>query len=248
MMEAGAIFEQDEEKDYHYSALLSTWGDLHARNENWKEALLFIDRARKELESHMGQTENYAIICEKMARVLEKTADLQAASSLLETAAKIRQNLLKNHFSSRQEIAKPSIINGLTLSRLYYETYGKKMIHEQFPEYESRIAVGLLGEGSQCFGFDDEYSQDHDFGPCFCMFLTDEDYNAIGQQLQEAYDNLPDTLNGYTRPYTPLFVKRYRVHTISGFVEHFTGMDQLPQTSKEWLSISSFFHRLSGKR
>lgn len=237
LMEAGAIFEQDEEKDYHYSALLSTWGDLHARNENWKEALLFYDRARKELESHMGQTENYAIICEKMARVLEKTADLPAASSLLETAAKIRQNLLKNHFSSRQEIAKPSIINGLTLSRLYYETYGKKMIHEQFPEYESRIAVGLLGEGSQCFGFDDEYSQDHDFGPCFCMFLTDEDYNAIGQQLQEAYDNLPDTLNGYTRPYTPLFVKRYRVHTISGFVEHFTGMDQLPQTSKEWLSI-----------
>ena len=238
LTEAAAIFEKDEQKDYHYSALLTTWGDLHAKNGNLKEALLFYDRARQELESHMGQTENYATICEKMARVLNQSNNPDAASALLEKAAQIRKNLTEHSdFSTKQEIAKPSIINGLTLSRLYYETYGKKMIHEQFPEYESRIAVGLCGEGSQCFGFDDEISQDHDFGPCFCMFLTDEDYNAIGQQLQEAYDNLPDTLNGYTRPYTSLFVKRYRVHTISGFMEHFTGMEELPQTTKEWLSI-----------
>lgn len=244
LMEAAAIFERDEEKDYHYSALLTTWGDLHAKSGNYKEALLFYERARKELKSHMGETENYAVICDKMAHVLEQSGDSASATSLLSEAARIRKQLqkeaqefLSGAASPKQEIAKPSVISGLTLSRLYYETYGKKMIHEQFPEYESRIAVGLCGEGSQCFGFDDEISQDHDFGPCFCMFLTDEDYNAIGQQLQEAYDSLPDTLNGYTRPYTPLFVKRYRVHTISGFMEHFTGMEKLPQTSKEWLSI-----------
>lgn len=244
LQEAAAIFEQDEEKDYHYSALLTTWGDLHAKNGNYKEALLFYDRARNELESHMGKTENYAIICDKMAHVLEQSEDPARAAVFLSQAAQIRRKLKEDSLdfasgqpASKQEIAKPSIINGLTLSRLYYETYGKAMIHEKFPEYESRIAVGLCGEGSQCFGFDDEISQDHDFGPCFCMFLTDEDYNAIGQQLQEAYDNLPDELNGYTRPYTPLFVKRYRVHTISAFMEHFTGMEKLPETSKEWLSI-----------
>lgn len=241
--EAAALFEQDEEKDYHYSALLTTWGDLHAKNKNFKEALLFYDRARTELESHMGKTENYAIICDKMADAMKASGDAEGARLLLREADQIRRALEEEslRFSSKsapkQELAKPSVIKGLALSRLYYETYGKPMIRKQFPEYESRIAVGLCGEGSQCFGFDDERSQDHDFGPCFCMFLTDEDYNAIGQQLQEAYDDLPDTLNGYTRPYSPLFVKRYRVHTISGFMEHFTGMEKLPETAKEWLSI-----------
>ena len=41
-------------------------------------------------------------------------------------------------------------------SKKFYETYGKPMIEKNFPEYVSKIAVGLVGEGSDCFGFDDE--------------------------------------------------------------------------------------------
>ena len=43
------------------------------------------------------------------------------------------------------------------------------MIHNNFSEYEDKIAVGFVGEGSERFGFDDVYSRDHDFGPGFCM-------------------------------------------------------------------------------
>ncbi len=42
------------------------------------------------------------------------------------------------------------------------------MIAGKFQAYESRIAVGLVGKGSDCFGFDDVLSQDHDFGTALC--------------------------------------------------------------------------------
>ena len=67
------------------------------------------------------------------------------------------------------------------------------MIHEHFPEYEKRIAVGLVGEGSDCFGFDDKISGDHDYEPGFCMWLTGEDYATIGEKLQEEYEKLIGT-------------------------------------------------------
>ena len=35
--------------------------------------------------------------------------------------------------------------------RTFYEEKIAPMIHEAFPEYEKRIAVGLAGEGSECF-------------------------------------------------------------------------------------------------
>ena len=50
------------------------------------------------------------------------------------------------------------------LARAYYEQFGKRMIREQFSEYADRIAVGLVGEGSECLGFDDMLSEDHDYG------------------------------------------------------------------------------------
>ena len=63
--------------------------------------------------------------------------------------------------------------------------------------YKDRIAAGLIGEGSECFGFDDRYSTDHDFGPAFCLWLTDEDYREIGAALAEDYTNLPKTFRGF---------------------------------------------------
>lgn len=82
-------------------------------------------------------------------------------------------------------------LSGLKLARAFWTQMGKPMIAAKYPQYAGRIAAGLVGHGSECYGFDDAYSQDHDFGPRFCLWLTDEDYAAIGEQLEADYEALP---------------------------------------------------------
>ena len=88
-------------------------------------------------------------------------------------------------------------MKGLELAEAYYASEGAPMIRERFPQYAHRIASGLVGDGSECFGFDDEISQDHDWGPSFCLWLDREVYEAIGQALQDAYLSLSKEFSGY---------------------------------------------------
>ncbi len=115
-------------------------------------------------------------------------------------------------------------MQGMELSKAYYETFGRKMIQEKFPEYEDRIAVGLVGEGSECFGYDDEISKDHDYGPEFCMWMKRSDYEQIGEALQAEYEKLPDTFMGVKKQSQSLYGARRRgVRTIEGFYESLIG-------------------------
>ncbi|MDE6518535.1 MAG: DUF4125 family protein, partial [Acetatifactor sp.] len=118
-------------------------------------------------------------------------------------------------------------VTGMELCRAYYETYGRAMIHEKFPEYEGRIAVGLAGEGSDCFGYDDETSRDHDWGPSFLMWVPDEVYTEIGEQLQAAYEELPQTFLGYTYQTSRQGAGRRGVQTIRSFYGRLLGMEHL---------------------
>ena len=88
-------------------------------------------------------------------------------------------------------------MSGLELSRAYYEAHGRELLEQRFPQLFDRMTIGLAGEGSECFGFDDLYSEDHDFGPSFCIWLEGADYLKYGREVQKAYDCLPGTFMGY---------------------------------------------------
>lgn len=92
-------------------------------------------------------------------------------------------------------------MNGLELSRAFYETYGAPMLREQFPHLLPYLAAGLMGGGSECFGYDDEVSRDHDFEPGFCLLLPGEDVVDRRQAflLERAYAKLPREFQGVRR-------------------------------------------------
>ncbi len=130
-------------------------------------------------------------------------------------------------------------MKGLKLARAYYDTYIDQLL-AAVPEADGRIAAGLVGEGSQCFGFDDDISQDHDFGPGFCIWLEDKDFDRFGDKLQQAYDALPASFMGYSRDNITAD-DRLGVMKISDFYGRFTGPgSSVPETLMDWLFTPEF--------
>lgn len=131
-------------------------------------------------------------------------------------------------------------MTGLELARGFYEQCGAPMLHEQFPALEDKIAVGLAGSGSECFGYDDAISRDHDFEPGFCLFLPDESLvsRAEAFALERAYAKLPKEYGGFLRAtLAPVGGRRHGVMRTADFFRRYTGLDGAPTTWREWLSI-----------
>ena len=59
----------------------------------------------------------------------------------------------------------------------------------------------FFGAGSECFGYDDEISRDHDFEPGFCIFLPGEDVvdRRTAFLLERAYAKLPKEYEGFRK-------------------------------------------------
>lgn len=135
-------------------------------------------------------------------------------------------------------------MKGLEICKNFYLEYGEKMLHEQFPEYENLIAVGLVGSGSECYGYDDEISRDHDFEAGFCLFIPDEDVidRQVAFQLERAYAKLPKEYMGIRRSIlSPVGSNRHGVIRMSDFYNEKVGSPSGDLNISEWLRIEEFY-------
>lgn len=221
MQLALSLYESLPEKGIHYANALNLAGTLTWENGQYQKAHDFFTQAAQTIASVFGKNEDYYTACNNA----EKASNSIHASLPKETVVHVSAN--SSHPTGK----------GLALCRAYYEEIGKPMLYQQFPAVCSRIASGLVGDGSECLGFDDEISQDHDWGPSFCLWLTNEDYAKFGQELQKAYMQLPQEFHGYTRRTTAGGEGRVGVFRISDFYRQFIGMSHAPQTVLDWNRI-----------
>ncbi|MBO4733010.1 MAG: DUF4037 domain-containing protein [Clostridia bacterium] len=131
-------------------------------------------------------------------------------------------------------------MKGIELSERYFNEFGKPMLEKEFPDILPLLACGIAGGGSECFGFDDEISKDHDFEAGFCIFLPDEDKldRRTAFLLERAYSKLPKEFEGITRPMLkPVGGARRGVIRTAEFFREKVGSANGELSLKEWLAL-----------
>lgn len=243
----------NNENQPHYASALAGFaqvqcarGEYAQAEESYSKALDLIARCYgKDSESYAITAENLRQtrkLAEKVTKISEKVS-AKLSTKIQESSSQQTEN----QHTANNNPANHNIKTGMQLAQSYWQTYGKTLLDQpKFAKYKNRIAAGLVGHGSECYGFDDEISRDHDFGPGFCLWLTNEDYAEIGADLQTAYDALPRKYAGFdSRNETPRAKscessKRVGVFRISEFFENLTGFPTAPSQNEPhlWLSLS----------
>ncbi len=131
-------------------------------------------------------------------------------------------------------------MTGLELSRAFFADCGLPMLERDFPELLPFLAAGLFGSGSECFGYDDALSRDHDFEPGFCLFLPEEAVVDRRSEflLERAYAKLPREYGGFPRALLlPVGGARHGVFRTADFFRRAVGSPNGALTAEQWLSL-----------
>ena len=213
---ADDLFSDKGLNDSHHAAALYGLGDICVSKKRYPEALLFYKTSMDMIESFVGKNKDYERVAESYSFVLSQY--------------------------SNETGDKKSFEKGLDVAMRFYEEYGKQMIRERFSEYAERIAAGKVGAGSECFGFDDELSCDHDYIPGFSLWLTDEDYEKIGEELQNSYEEILKSFmvkNGYKASdvFNDNARTRSGVRQIKDFYLEHTGTEYGPVSLNDYLYL-----------
>lgn len=129
-------------------------------------------------------------------------------------------------------------VKGLELSRQYFTDCLLPELERSAPALVEQAAFGLVGPGSECYGYDDEISRDHDWGPRLCIWVPETLPATDTEKLQQIYESLPATHLGYG-PVQRLDtrVPRDGVIPVTGFYRAFLGTAEPPRSLRDWLLL-----------
>ncbi len=133
-------------------------------------------------------------------------------------------------------------VKGLDLARRLYEEHGRELMERHIPDLVPQAAVGLVGEGSECFGFDDDISRDHDWGPAFCLWLPGDVLEENEDRLEEMLARLPSTFEGFSVRMGPGDrIGRVGPLPLEGFYRRYLNVPRCPRTVGEWRAVPETF-------
>ena len=239
-----------------YATSLNNLGAIYYEDGEYQKALDCFKIALDTSEKRMGtQSESYTISKQNYEQALSKVQKKAFENSHKDEFLRSdRQNeIFHVQYASfateapdteKAEYKRPDVnidinIKGLALCEAYFYDVCYPMLQKHFPDRLPRMAAGLVGEGSECFGFDDEISRDHDFGPSFQIFIPKEDMEIYGEELKKKISELPDTYGPFeARNECTLGAGRVGLLTIEDFYDKFLSIHEVPDSNRLWLQMN----------
>ena len=228
------IFEKNVGTEHPlYSASLNNMAIYYYNEGKLNRAIEFFKRAVEISKKTMGvDSDNYKNILSNIKFIKEELAKSKDNTKFEKTKNSSDE---KNNITSSTDLKN---IKGLELSKRYFYDI-------VLPEFEKTLfdilplcAFGLVGEGSECYGYDDELSKDHDFGPSVCIWLRKDDYLKYKDRINEALETLPKTYLGFQElKESEWGYNRRGLLNIEDFYFKFIGSANSPKTINDWQKI-----------
>ena len=201
---------------------------IQSNHEILQETLRNMTTASCAPEYSVGTTENTA------EKDITKENVSDDVGKVVENAVASARKVLENS----PKVVESDFVKGLDLCRAYFNEVCYPLLEREFSNFLPRMAAGLIGEGSECYGFDDEISRDHDFGPSFQIYIPKEDMPVYGERLKHRLATLPKTFQGFgARVESQYGDGRVGVFTIEDFYRKFTAAEGVPETLSHWRQI-----------
>ena len=226
------IFEKNVGTEHPlYSASLNNMAIYYYNEGKLNRAIEFFKRAAEISKKTMGvDSDNYKNILSNIEFIkgeLAKSGDNIKA-----------QDTKKDSINNVINSSDFENIKGLELSKRYFYDIILPEFEKNLKDILPLCAFGLVGEGSECYGYDDELSKDHDFGPSVCIWLRKDDYLKYKDRINEALKNLPKTYLGFQElKESEWGYNRRGLLNIEDFYFKFIGSANSPQTINDWQKI-----------
>ncbi len=261
-LEAKDIYEKiGQDHSVQYAGLCNNLGLLYQEMEQYVRAIPLHEKSLEILKDDLEHEILYALTLNNLVEPLQFIGEQREAirylkkalaifkkhqiASFVEQASKRLATLLQLESDAcameenrGRNLKITSESQGLDLSESYFWNVCYPMLEQEFAEYLPRMAAGLVGEGSECFGFDDKISRDHDFGPSFQIFFPKEDVPLYGQRLRDAVNALPKEYAGFGERQECIYSQgRVGVLSIETFYEKFLSTHDVPTDNRIWIQL-----------
>lgn len=241
--------EQKYEGTVLYAAALNSLGILYCEKEQYEKAKSVMEESVEITRKHLGEASDaYKTSVKNLAMINEKLQKQKVKNNheiLQETLRELSSSPVTAGYHQEcdertvaKEAEDKGFVKGLDLCRAYFKEVCYPLLEREFANFLPRMAAGLIGEGSECYGFDDEISRDHDFGPSFQIYIPKEDMPVYGERLKSRLETLPKTFQGFgARIESQYGDGRVGVFAIEDFYRKFTAAEGVPETLSHWRQI-----------
>lgn len=212
-----------------YASVLNNMADYEFSNKNYTEALSLYKKALEIVRACYGEKSEAFLSVSKNIDFVEdfiKTLSIkEPSSSDFENDFKTKEIDCTNYNSKR--------LTGLEKAEIVSK-YTSEFIKVKYPDLYSRICLALVGVGSECLGFDDEISEDHDFSSRCQLFLDDSDYKTYKSDLESSLKIFCKDLEFMVSNLKDINLE---IMPISNFYKYYTLFENGPKTEFEYRKV-----------